>query len=289
MNTEPRPGNQAATARAPLVETRMGIQFRPLSGFRAGHFGLVWKECLSDWQPLPDQDIQPHRTVEFDSRVLRPQNDLGAVDATPLRMVLGSPDEMRLFQFQPDQMHMTFRRVMPDCPKFESVRDDFLVTLAALQRMLKAQEVDPIAPNLWELVYVNVIPSGDLWHTPADWGNVFPALFPTGGAVAEGCDWTTFEGEWHFVIPDRFARATLKVSKAMSHSTEEIVLLAVLTLRGQLAPAADGDGIEAWAAAINRAHAHAYRIFYSLASHTAREHWSLLPPERHSPSPTVMP
>lgn len=287
MDTEPRPESQAAAPRSPVVETRMGIQFRPLNGFRAGHFGLLWKECLPDWQALPDQEIQPHRAVEFDSLVLRPQVDLESIDATPLQMVLCSPDSMRLLQFQPDQMHMGFRRVMPDCPTFEAVRGDFLATLTAVQQVLATQKVDLISPNLWELVYVNVIPAGDLWHTPADWGKVFPALFPSGGVVAEGCDWATFDGEWHFVIPDQFARVTLKVSKALSHSTKQVVLLAVLTLRGQLADGA--EGVAAWVTAIDRAHAYAYRIFHSLASPDAREHWGLPSPEQHSPSPTVTP
>jgi uncharacterized protein (TIGR04255 family) len=259
--------------KAPVVETRMMVQFAPLNAFRSGHFGLLWTECFGreEWVIRPDADLQPHLVERFDSLFLNPPVEPANVDATPSRMVLASPDGQRLSQFQPDQLSMTFRRFSVDCPTYEQVREQFGQVIGKVERFAEDHKVGPFAPDLWELTYVNVIPQGDLWQTPADWSKVFPSLFPPSPPDVAGCQWTSFEGEWHLIIPPEFGRVHVRAAKSVANQSKQVVLLIVLTVRGPVG----GSGAKTWEAGLDAAHATAVQVFYNLASQTAKDYWEV--------------
>jgi uncharacterized protein (TIGR04255 family) len=257
--------------RAPVVETRMTVQFRPLDGFHAGHFGLLWDECLGreNWNALPDADLEPHRREGFDTPFLIPAKELTQVNATPARMVLASVDSQQLFQFQPDQATMTFRRHADDCPTYEQVRAHFGAVMSGVAQFATKYGLGELLPDLWGLTYVNAIPAGELWQTVADWSNIFPSLFPATPPNYGGCVWSSFDGEWHLVIPPTFGRVHVKVMKSVANRTKGVVLLMVLTVRGEV-----GDGgATSWEEGLNQAHDTAVKLFYELSSPSARAHW----------------
>jgi hypothetical protein len=257
--------------KAPVIETRLMVQFSPLNGFHSGHFGLLLSECLNrdDWELRPDAPLQPRFTERFDSVFLNPPVELAEVDATPSRMVLASKDGHRILHFQPDQLSMTFRRKSEDCPTYVDVRKEFGQVLAKATQFVNDQGIEPLAADLWELTYVNVIPQGGLWKTPADWSMVFPTLFsPTAPEVA-GCEWGSFEGEWHLVIPPKFGRVHIRVAKSAANKSKEIVLLLVITVRGTVGQ----GGAQTWEEGIDKAHSTAVEVFYNLASKTAKDYW----------------
>ena len=266
-----------------MIETRLGVQFAPLHGFRVGHFGLFWKECLGDdWQPLPDTALQPHRAERFDTPELAPVSDLGDVDATPVRMALAADNGRKLVQFQPDQIAMSFSRGRTGCPTYEQVRGEFADLMRRTVTFADAHGLGPLAPDLWDVAYVNVVPggAGELWQTPADWHQVFPKLFPVGVESAGGCAFGTFDGAWYFNLPDQRGRAHVKASKAVArrpaagtvtNPDAQAVLLVVLTVRGAVA---DGVG---WEEGLDYGHKVAGRVFHDLASPEARTHWGRQP------------
>lgn len=257
--------------RAPVVETRMTVQFRPLDGFHAGHFGLLWDECLGreNWTALPDADLEPHRREGFDTLFLVPAKQLTQVNATPVRMVLSSINSDQLFQFQPDQATMTFRRQADDCPTYEQVRESFGAVMNGVAKFVAKYDLGELVPDLWGLTYVNAIPMGELWKTVADWHKIFPTLFPPSPPNHGGCEWSSFDGEWHLVIPSTIGRVHVKVMKSVANHTKEVVLLMVLAVRGEIG---DGGAMN-WESGLNLAHDTAVRVFYELSSPSARAYW----------------
>jgi hypothetical protein len=267
-------------ANPPVIETRLGVQFAPLHGFWAGHFGLFWRECLGEgWHPRPDGEFQPHRAERFGTPELAPVSNLGEIEATPVRMALASADGRKLVQFQPDQLAMSFSRGKPGCPTYHQVRDEFGRLVGKAVEFTARHGLPPLAPDLWDVAYVNVVPSGagELWQTPADWHRVFPRLFPTGVGQVGGCEFGTFDATWYFNLPDQRGRVHVKASKAVARKPTayggttnpgpQPVLLVVLTVRGEVK-----DGAS-WEAELDYGHAAAAQVFYDLSSAEARSFW----------------
>ena len=258
-------------SRAPVVETRMTVQFQPLDGFRVGHFGLLWDECLGreNWVARSDADLEPHRQEQFDTPFLIPAKELTQVNATPVRMTLTSIDKQQLFHFQPDQATITFRRHADNCPTFEKVREQFGSVMSALAEFSSKYELGRLMPDLWSLTYVNAIPTGELWKTAADWHKIFPTLFSAVPPSHAGCEWSSFDGEWHLVIPPKFGRIHVKVMKSVANRTKDIALLMVLTASGEIGE----GGVANWQQGLDLAHDTAVRAFYELSSPAARAYW----------------
>ena len=136
-------------------------------------------------------------------------------------------------------------------------------------RFAEAHELPALKPNLWEVTYTNVVPSGKLWQTPSDWHNVLPSLFVPGGPTPTGHPFATFNGEWLFEIPERRGRVRVRVQKSVANPTKEVVLLLIVTARGEIG----GTGVPDWASGLILGHESAVRVFSGLVSPLAKKEW----------------
>jgi uncharacterized protein (TIGR04255 family) len=257
--------------RPPVIETRIGVQFAPLIGFRSGHFGLFWEECVGtkDWRILADQPASPKEIERFGSKKLRPTVEKDEGDFPQICMRLSSKDG-RTVQFQPNKLIYGWYRT-EGRPSFDEVRGQFDKLFADLERYVVKWDLGILTPNLWEVTYVNKILPGKLWQTPSDWHKVLPGIFPPGGPTVGDMDWSTFNGTWFFVIPPERGRVRMRVQKVVANQTDEILLLLVITARGEIGE----PGVADWSTGLNLGHQSAARVFHDVASPKAREEWGV--------------
>jgi uncharacterized protein (TIGR04255 family) len=143
----------------PLVEVVCGVQFAPVEGFSSVHFGEFWQELgpeyvrTEDKAPLAEHSDAP--LVESTTEVL---------SMPPLRRVFYvARDENFIYQLQPTRFLSNWRRHRAEdsYPKFEAAYDRFCRGWQLFQSFATARSLGSIAPDYYELTYINHIPEGD--------------------------------------------------------------------------------------------------------------------------------
>jgi uncharacterized protein (TIGR04255 family) len=105
----------------------------------------------------------------------------------------------RMIQVQPNRFHYNWQKRDAVYPTYRTMRAEFDALFAAFCNFVVTAKLGQVAPNQWELTYVDQIHSGPLWETPADWHRIFPGLLPAKGSLG-GHALESIGGEWHYVI-----------------------------------------------------------------------------------------
>jgi len=260
-------------ASPPVFKTRIGVQFHPLVGFKSGHFGLFWEECLGldEWQIMDDMGVLPTEAEKFGDKRLRPPVEDDAVDFPSVRMQLTNTKQTRTVEFQPNRLRYGWGREDGRRPSYSEVKNEFAKLVGKLEEFAAKWELGKWQPNFWEVVYTNLIPPGVLWQTPADWHKVLPTIFPPGGPVVRDHLWSSFSGDWYFDITPQCGRVKVKVQKVVANQTGDISLLLEVAARGSLG----SPGASTWAEGVEIGHRSAVRVFYDIASPDARQQWGV--------------
>jgi hypothetical protein len=98
------------------------------------------------------------------------------------------------------------------------MRAEFKVLFAGFLKMAADANLGEVVPNQWELTYVDHIPRGSLWDTPADWHKVLPGMLAARAGFT-GSRLEGFSGEWHYEIEPRRGRLHLGVQHVRVAST----------------------------------------------------------------------
>jgi len=257
-------------SRPPVLETHLGIQFSPMVGFKSGHFGLFWRDCvgLEGWKISEDQLPIPTKTEKFGSKYLRtpPKEEPGF---PKVLMRLTREDGSQSVQFQPNRLVYGWKRNKHGCLPFGEVQRQFGETFGRLESFADQWRLGTPVPSLWEITYTNVIHKGRLWDTPADWHRILPGIFPPTLPSAEGHEWATFTGNWIFdIVPER-GRVEVQVQKSVPNQSGDIVLLLIITARGEIGEKGSPD----WHSGLSLGHQSAVRVFHDLTSRDAHEEW----------------
>jgi hypothetical protein len=137
---------------------------------------------------------------------------------------------------------------------------------------VKDQKLGELSLNQWEVTYVNHLPKGSVWSTPADWSGLFSPiaqLSPDLGFV----ELESFGGERHYVIPPQRGRLHVQLRHAridIRPKGQEVLILK-FTARGPISGkgtnplAEDGD--------LDIGHDVIQRSFERLTSEAARTYW----------------
>jgi len=258
--------------RPPVIETRIAVQFEPLSNLQVGHFGLFWQECLGTtaWQILQDQPAVPRESEQFGAKRLRPNKTRIDMSVPPVCMRLARGKE-RTVQLQPDRLTYSWNRENRERPSYEVVKREFDELYGAFEVFTRKWLLRPPVPNLWQLTYVNAIPQEALWKVPSDWRRVLSGIFPDEGFDTGPYEWATFDGTWYFVIPDERGRVRVKIQKAVREGSDDVVLLLILRAQGELDRDRSGD----WASELDVGHGAIVELFNRLGSDEAKTHWGL--------------
>lgn len=254
----------------PVVEVVLGIQFEPL-GLTCGHLGWYWRECLGDQWPhateapaLPDQieTFGPRQSMQF------PPLRLKFVPSPPTgRIQIRNSAMDRMVQVQDTRFVYNWIKTSDKYPRYSAVRKEFDGLLADFQGFASRTGLAGMKPNQWEVTYVNHVPAGPLWRTPAEGANVFPGLLnrvvPYGGTRFE-----TVNADFRSEIPERRGRLhmSVKYQESKAASSSEVLVLH-LTARGTVD---DQRGI---GERLDLGHETIVRAFADVSSEAARQHW----------------
>jgi uncharacterized protein (TIGR04255 family) len=264
-------------ANPPLVETVLGVQFERLPDFTNGHLGAFWKTLdpaewprVSDAPPLQPQFEQFAEAAKWARRL---QFQVSPIPTGRLQIENQSKD--RMIQLQNGRLHFNWLGIVGGTyPRYESVRTEFVNALERFKRFVVQSQVGSFLPNQWEATYINQVPRGTLWNSPADWTFFRPLCgVPTIENVVLGEDVT---GEWHFIIPEQRGRLHIEwrhALRAVEGEEEREVIQLTFTARGPVA--ANGEDKDSILAGLDLGRETIVRTFAALASENANRFWGL--------------
>ena len=151
-------------------------------------------------------------------------------------------------------------------PRFSALRDLHRKVGEGFAEFVTGRGYDPPVPNQWELSYVNHLPRGSVWETPADWAGLFRLPAPT--APTDRAALENFSGRWRFQLPEQAGRVHVRIEHESADGDGRDERLAfVLTARGPASSDAEvAEGLE-------RGHAAIVWMFTDLTSEAAHEYW----------------
>lgn len=254
----------------PVVETVVGMQFSPLTGFTNAHLGAFWQSLgAAAWPVVADAPPLPTQTERFTpeaqwGKALRLQ--LTRDPSTRIQMT--NSDKTRMVQLQNGRIHLNWLGQGGDkYPRYNSVRDEFETCLAHLMKFADEEQLGTILPDQWEVTYVNHIPKDSVWSSPSDWSFFQPLnSVPSIDGLIEA---ESLSGEWHFVIPEQRGRLHINWEHAKQDdaANTEFIRLA-FTARG---PVTDEDVLSG----IDLGHKTIVCAFEKLMSDEANAEWKL--------------
>ena len=255
------------------------MQFDRLSAAKNAHFGAFWKTLEADqWPTVTDATPVPTQIEQFGAKARWGRGVQVQFTQDPaFRLQIRSADDERMIQVQNTRLHFNWLgKGGEEYPRYERVREGFVSALERFTQFVTDESLGDFRPNQWEVTYINHIPRGIIWKTPADWAFFRPLTgVPTVEGVIEG---ESFAGEWHFTIPGQ--RGRLHV--AWQHAEEtgdgegadasDFIRL-TLTARGPVGD--DGEGIQPILDGLDLGRETIVRSFGSFMSDQANHLWGL--------------
>jgi uncharacterized protein (TIGR04255 family) len=238
--------------------------------------GWFWKQYLTgEWRsaadavPLPDQ-------FEFfreQQRWSLPGLQLSLLPGPkPSRLQITNSDGDRMIQVQSTRFHYNWQKRNAVYPSYRTMRSEFDTLFAQFCRFAVEAGLGEVLPNQWEVTYVDQIPRGELWDSPADWHKVLPGIlaakWQVGIARLENVG-----GEWHYAIGPDKGRVHISLQHGrMTSPPETEVLLLQTTARGTVQQKTGWDldsGLEL-------GHHAAISAFLEITSAEAHRAWGLV-------------
>jgi uncharacterized protein (TIGR04255 family) len=224
--------------RPPVVETVLGVQFDRLVKLKNAHLGAFWKTLDNvEWPTVADAPPLPPQFEQFDPVDAWGRGVQVRLTQDPSsRLQIRNKDGNRMLQLQNGRLHFNWLGKGGDSyPRYEKVREEFIPLLEDFEQFVATEDLGTFQPNQWEITYVNHIPQGTVWDSPADWGFFRPlSPLPSIANIIEG---ESFGGQWHFLIPPRLGRLHIEwqheriPSEGEGETTNELIRL-TLTARG---------------------------------------------------------
>jgi uncharacterized protein (TIGR04255 family) len=160
----------------PVTEVAVSIQFAPLQELTAAHIGLYWAKIKDAFPSVKEQPPIVH-LVENPEAEYKFGMSLSQKPDLP-RIWFTDKTGTALIQVQRDRFVYNWRRVKDsdEYIRFPAIKKKFLLRWGEFSSFLKEQGISDPQVDQCELTYVNRIDQGELWESPAKWGNLFPLL-----------------------------------------------------------------------------------------------------------------
>jgi len=264
--------------RPPVVETILGVQFDPIQKFSNAHQGLFWNSLGPEWPDLADSvplEPQFERFTE-DLRWASPSIAFRLAQTVPSRLQIKNRKADRLIQLQNGRLHLNWLgKEGASYPRFEQMLPEFLGIVERFFHFSTDFDLRTFRPNQWEITYINQIPRGTVWNSHDDWGFFRPLA--TLRDLATPVRFETFNGEWHFIIPDNRGRLHVQWQHGKRRDIPQELVSLTLTARGPL----DSE-VDDFQAALDRlrsglvmGHDAIVTSFRDLMSDEANAYWGL--------------
>ena len=259
----------------PVVETVLGLMFDPLPKLSINELSLFWGQLGECWKKCT---IAPHLSPQyerFDAKQIfveeRQQLLMQVIDSPTFRLQIEHESKSRMIQVQNSRFHYNWIGTYGDSyPSFQSVKPDFESQLAKFVKFVDDRQLGVVKPEQWEITYVNVMSKGTVWHEPSDWNHLFPKI-PAPMSSSSVAELESFEGEWHYIIPERKGRLHVQIKHQKQLGNKEESIRMVLTARGPINE--NTDRLNAMNEGLNIGHDVIVQSFFDLTSSIAHEVW----------------
>lgn len=104
-------------------------------------------------------------------------------------------------------------------PRYESVRDGFVVVLDAV-RKLATEQKKSLVPRAWSVRYVNRIPRGTVWSSAGEWD--FFSLWQSDAVKSLGIDPEGFQARWNLPLEADRGLLVVEFRHVAGDSSEEL-------------------------------------------------------------------
>lgn len=260
--------------RPPVIERVIGVQFDALKNLSTGYFGKYWNTLnQNEWSVSTDAQELPPQYERFGSDGLFPLDphtlQLQFSQAPRLRVQIRNAANDRLIQLQNGRLHLNWLRAneAADYPRYPQIKREFLEHWLRFQEFVDQCQIGKLKPNQWEVTYLNHIPQGTIWNSPADW-NFFK---PLNSVKPEGDlhQLQNFNGEWSYEIPDQKGRLHIR----WQHTTrnEQKLIVITMTARGPLVHGTADELSEG----LDCGRRHIIESFAALMDDKANAYWGL--------------
>jgi len=256
----------------PVVETVLGIQFKPLPGFGNWRLGAFFADLDQEQWPHVSEApaLRLQHEVFGDQRVIETGFRVEMVPQAPMRLKIQDRDRERMMQVQNGRFHynwLTTEQKRP-YPSYREVRPEFDTAWQRYQAFLGQQDLGPVVPDQWEVTYLNHIPKGTVWETAADWSSLFrPLLGPADELQIAKLE--NVSGDWRFEIQPQRGRLHIELRQGfLPDADRREILVLKLTARGPIEERglSLGDGLNLGRETI-------VRTFWEITSEQAHEYW----------------
>ncbi len=159
----------------PVIETVLGVQFRPLSNFSIPHIGLYWAKIREKY---PDYEVQPPlgQVIEEFGEGQRKRVGVGfdIAQFPEFRCWFKEGSGTKLIQLQRDRFLFNWRKVKDEdvYPRYENIKPNFSASWEEFCRFLAEAGFDKPEVNQCEVTYVNHIHLGQGWKSYGELKNV---------------------------------------------------------------------------------------------------------------------
>jgi uncharacterized protein (TIGR04255 family) len=249
----------------PIVETAIGVEFSPVTGWALPHFGLFWQTIRDEFPRSEVQPPLPSRVERFDRRA----------NQAPFQFQLGLPgqercwffhrDDSRLLQLQTDRLILNWRKNKSgnEYPLWEKLLPEFKQHWADFLGFLRREKLPEPQIVQGELTYVDQILKGEGWRDFDD----LPKVTPQWKGVASSRLGTPERVAFNacFRLPDNRGRLYLDLQPAIREDGFDVLQLTI-TVRGD--PGAD---LLDWFALSHRWAVNAFLDFTTQAMHEVWE------------------
>jgi len=271
-------------SRAPLVEVAISVQFDKPKRLTQAHLGAYWATQRDQFPVVHSTNGLPAISEEFAGgrSGIPPSLRLALAEEPDTRVQMTSEDLAWMQQVQANRIVVNWRRRDDQAdgyPRFTRTLERFLECWHAWNSFLRGVGLATATAAVWEVVYVNRIPSGELWQTAADWPRVFPGLWAGPFRGVEGAKLAGLQGQWVWEKQDPPARLYVesKPGRGPAPGFRDLLFMTV-TARGRLAlPAKEVAGHTDSNAGIERGlrwgHDLIVGAFDGLASEEAKRVW----------------
>jgi uncharacterized protein (TIGR04255 family) len=271
------PSNNPSFKSPPVVETVLCAQWEAVPLLTNAHLGVFWNELGSDWLNVLDAPPLPLEREYFGSQRIweRLGNFRFQMTTTPsLRLQIKNSMGDRMIQVQNGVFcYNWLGNSGVEYARYEIIRAEFDKAFARWTDFINRRNLGEIEVVQWEVTYVNHLPQGSVWTSPANWNDAFVSPIVLPSQVPAGII-ESFSGKWDYIIAPERGRLHVEVHHARANpDTAQEILALQLTARGIV------DRSKGWdlSSGLDLGHNCVVQSFTALTSDRAHKTWEELP------------
>jgi len=218
-------------ASPPVIETVLSVQFAKVPGMCGAHAGAFWQSVLA-----PNYSAWKNAKFAEAPRVAETFEDFGPelvmgrlglafqTSEDSMRAQIIQAGEERMIQVQDTRFIYNWRKQAGGYPSYSALAPEFHELREKFENFVVSSGLTPIEPNQWEVTYVNHIPKGEMWGSPADWPSIVPGLYAPQAVPNENTRLDTMNAAWRVRLPDNRGRLHLTLQHGRVDKTEVMIL-----------------------------------------------------------------